>query len=76
MLLGKKLRCVCNRGFYEFQKRYKTVDSDRNYVSGTSSKSGNKAIGHGELNRKLLFITVETKKCDVVLSCDNNGNLS
>ena len=55
---------------------YKIVDSDWNYVNGTSSKSGNKAIGHGEFNRKLLFITVETKECDVVLACDGNGNLS
>lgn len=55
---------------------YKIVDSDWNYVSGTSSKSGNKATGHGKFNRKMLFITVETKECDVILSCDGNGKLS
>lgn len=51
-------------------------DSEWNYVDGSSYKTGNKAIGHGKFNRKLLFVTVETKECDVTLSCDANGNLS
>lgn len=55
---------------------YTITNDSWNYVSGSSYKSGNKAIGHGEFNRKLLLITVETKTCDVTLTCDVNGNLS
>lgn len=55
---------------------YSLPDDDWNYVEGSSYKTGNKAIGHGKFNRKLLFVTVETKECDVTLSCDVNGNLS
>lgn len=55
---------------------YTITNDSWNYVSGSSYKSGNKAIGHGEFNRKMLLITVEAKTCDVTLTCDVNGNLS
>lgn len=44
--------------------------------SATTTKSGNQCIGDATFIRKLLFITVETKSCHVVLTCDNNGNVS
>lgn len=55
---------------------YSLPSSSWNYVSGESYKTGNKAIGHGKFNRKMLFVTVETRECDVTLSCDVNGVLS
>ena len=44
--------------------------------SASTSRSGNQAIGDATFIKKLLFITVETKGCHVVLTCDSNGNLS
>lgn len=44
--------------------------------SASTSRSGNQAIGDATFIKKLLFITVETKGCHVVLTCDKNGNLS
>lgn len=55
---------------------YTIAEDDWNYVSGSSYKSGNKAIGNAEFNRKVLGIVVETDTCTVTLTCDANGNLS
>lgn len=55
---------------------YTIAEDDWNYVSGSSYKSGNKAIGNAEFNRKALGIVVETDTCTVTLTCDANGNLS
>lgn len=44
--------------------------------SASSYRSENKAIGDATFIKKILFITVETKSCHVVLTCDSNGNLS
>ena len=44
--------------------------------SGSSYASGNKAIGDGTFEHKVLFIVTDTKSCHVVLTCDSNGNLS
>lgn len=44
--------------------------------SGSSYASGNQAIGDGTFQHKTLFIVTDTKSCHVVLTCDNNGNLS
>lgn len=44
--------------------------------TASSYRSGNQAIGDATFIRKLLFITVETRSCHVVLNCDANGNLS
>lgn len=44
--------------------------------SASTSRSANKAIGDATFIKKLLGITVETKSCQVVLTCDNNGNFS
>lgn len=38
--------------------------------------SGNQAIGDAVFIEKLLFITIDTINCNVVLSCDSDGNLS
>ena len=60
----------------------KTSYSTSNIASGWSLKtgssyaSGNKAIGDGTFEHKVLFIVTETKSCHVVLTCDVNGNLS
>ena len=37
--------------------------------------SGNQAIGHAIFIKKLLFFTVDTQDCNVILTCDANGNL-
>lgn len=55
---------------------YNILHSDWNYVSGSSHYSGNSAIGDGEFEYKFLFIPIETRTCNVILSCDQNGNLS
>ena len=55
---------------------YSIVNNNWNFVSGSSYKSGNKAIGNAEFNRKVLGIVVETDTCTVTLTCDANGNLS
>lgn len=44
--------------------------------STSSYCSGNQAIGDATFIRKLLSITIDSKNCHVVLSCDNEGNLS
>lgn len=55
---------------------YTIADDAWNYVSGSSYKSGNKAIGNAEFNRKVLGIVIDTGTCTVTLTCDANGNLS
>ena len=55
---------------------YSIVNNNWNFVSGSSYKSGNKASGNAEFNRKVLGIVVETDTCTVTLTCDANGNLS
>lgn len=44
--------------------------------SASTYHSGNQAIGDAAFVKKLLFIPVDTINCNVILSCDNNGNLS
>lgn len=44
--------------------------------SASAYASGSQAIGDATFIRKLLGITVETKSCHVVLTCDAYGNLS
>lgn len=47
------------------------------YFNGASAyTSGNQAIADAEFYKKLLGIKVETKSCHIVLTCDENGNLS
>ncbi len=55
---------------------YSITDDAWHYVSGSSYYTGNKAVGNAEFNRKLLLITVETRQCQVTLTCDTNGNLT
>ena len=45
-------------------------------VSASSYRSNHQAIGDATFKKVLLFITTETKNCNVVLSCDVNGTLS
>jgi hypothetical protein len=44
--------------------------------SASTYHSGNQAIGDAVFIEKILFITTFTQDCNVVLSCDSNGNLS
>ena len=44
--------------------------------SASSYCSENQAIGDATFIRKLLSITVESRDCHVILTCDSNGNLS
>lgn len=44
--------------------------------SASTYHSGNQAIGDAVFIEKILFITTYTKCCNVILSCDSNGNLS
>lgn len=44
--------------------------------SSSTYHSGNQAIGNAVFIKKLLFITIDTQNCNVVLTCDSNGNLS
>lgn len=44
--------------------------------SAATYHSGNQAIGDAAFVKKFLFIPVDTINCNVILSCDNNGNLS
>lgn len=44
--------------------------------SASAYCSGNQAIGDATFIKKLLSITVESKSCHVILTCDSEGNLS
>ena len=44
--------------------------------SASTYHSGNQAIGDAAFVKKLLFIPIDTINCNVILSCDSNGNLS
>lgn len=43
--------------------------------SASSYASGNKAIGNATFKRKILFVTVDTRNIEVILTCNNNGDL-
>lgn len=51
-------------------------DSAWQNESASASYTGNQAIGDAAFIRKLLGITVESKSCHVVLTCDSDGNFS
>lgn len=55
---------------------YSIADNAWQNESASAYCSGNQAIGDATFIRKLLGITVESKDCHVVLTCDENGNLS
>lgn len=44
--------------------------------SAYAYRSKNQAVGDATFIKKLLLVTVETKSCHVVLTCDENGKLS
>lgn len=44
--------------------------------SASSYCSGNQAIGDATFKEKVLFVTMDTRDCHVILSCDKSGNLS
>jgi len=52
------------------------ADSAWENESASAFRSENQAIGDANFNKKLLGITVESKGCHVVLTCDSDGNLS
>lgn len=49
-------------------------NSSWNVDSASSYTTGNMAVGDATFEKKLLFITTDTKSCHVELSCDINGN--
>ena len=63
---------VCTEATYS----YNISNSNWYFKSASTSRSGNKAIGNAAFDRKSLFVVLETQTCEVVLTCDTNGNLS
>lgn len=63
---------TCTKSSYS----YSVSSSAWELKSASSSRSGNKAIGDGEFIKKILFVKVDTLNAHVVLTCDNNGQLS
>lgn len=51
-------------------------DGNCSVASSSSYRTGNQAIGNATFKRKFLFVTVDTKNVELILSCDVNGNLS
>lgn len=66
------VKAVCTKATYSI----KITDTAWEKESASVKNSGSQAIGDATFIRKLLFVTVETKSCHVVLNCDKNGNLS
>ena len=60
------------------QDSYSITISDSTWENAAASTYhfGNQAIGDATFIKKLLLITIDTQNCNIVLSCDNNGNLS
>ena len=52
------------------------VNSSWKNSAASSYASGNQGIGNATFVRKVLGITLESRDCQVILSCDKNGNLS
>ena len=67
---GASVTCTSARSNVEI------FDSEWTCVSQYASPSGNKAIAHGEFQRKLLGGVISARDVDVTLSCDHFGNLS
>lgn len=55
---------------------YEIYDSNWFFNGATCRTSGNQAIGNAEFIKKILSINMATETCNVVLTCDANGNLS
>lgn len=54
----------------------KITDTAWQKESASTKRSGNQAIGDAKFVRKVLFATLESKSCHVVLTCNSNGVLS
>ncbi len=55
----------------------KTIyDSTWHFSNGSTSCEGNIAHGYGTFKCKLLFVTLQTYKINIELSCDCYGNIS
>lgn len=63
---------VCTEATYS----YTIYNSVWQFGSASATRSGNKAVGNGSFDRKLFSFVLETQTCEVVLTCDTNGNLS
>ena len=44
--------------------------------SASTYEYSNQAIGNATFTKKVLFVTTDTQDCQVILSCDANGQLS
>lgn len=66
------ISATCTEDSYDFD----IFDDAWHNESASSSHSENQARGDAVFIEKILFITTYTKHCDVILSCDSNGNLS
>ena len=66
------VRSVCINASHD----YEIYNSDWRYISGTSHFNANKAFGDATFKEVVDFITGQTVDVDLVLTCDENGNLS
>lgn len=55
---------------------YTIEDDGWSFSSGSATKSGNKATATGTFKFKVLFITTETQKPSLTLTCDIYGNVT
>ena len=44
--------------------------------SASTYEHSNQAVGNATFTKKILFVTTDTRDCQVILSCDANGQLS
>lgn len=60
------------------ESSYSIIIYDNTWENESASvyHSGNQATGNAVFIKKLLFFTIDTQSCNVVLKCDANGNLS
>ncbi len=63
---------TCTAAFCSFSITDDAWEND----SASAYCSENQAIGDATFIRKLLSITIDSKSCHVVLTCDSDGNLS
>lgn len=84
---GNELWRFTVRGLFSIANGKSTVCIDSSYTinitssswensSASSYCSGNQAIGDATFKEKVLFVTMDTRDCHVILSCDKSENLS
>lgn len=70
--VNKGVSVVCISASHD----YETYHSGWRYVSGSSHTNANKAFGHATFEGMVDSVTLLTREIDLVLTCDENGNLS